>query len=1008
MAWTVRILGGHTAETWRVSPFPQDPELQARAVRSRFPGRPLHAVAGGPGTVTYAVRGSAAASAEGPELAVVTERGRDGGRLAPLAEGGVSVGRGRAALLLDDPAAPSRPTRLRLEATGLRVDDATGHASALWDGRSPRRIGRTVLGLVRGAQPPLPAPAAPTPPAVDLGSPPAAQSVLIPLLSAAAPLVIGLALVLTMRNPIFLLFGLLSVVIALTMLTVQRRARARHASLLAERAADVTARRAGAAPTPGDVARAVRARCPDRFGLTGGADAPPTVSWGLGVGALRLSRQDPDAAWVAAVTARRDALTLPSPAVRTVVLGPPRDVTSSCRWVLFQLLRHAVAADGVLVIESAGVRRCWWAGGSGASVEVTAPAGASLEAAWIAWTGGIGGTPRSPLTPPPTRLDFTGTPAGTGETTLDLGRGTLTDPPEAQRLEALEADGIAPATLAAWVAELADDVVDLGLLPTDTGAAALRPPAAVGGRDAVHGLTVALEAGAEDGSSALSLDLAADGPHVLIAGTTGSGKSDLLLSLLLGIAAHHPPSEAAFLLLDFKGGASFGPLAALPHTMSLETNHVGTASLRALSAIRGELHRREALFAEAGVSDYPGFRRRHQDALLPRLVVAVDELRVLVDDHPDAATVLQRLAATGRSLGFHLVLATQRATGAVGSDLRSNLGSTLALRTATEQESWDLVGTAEAARLDPRRPGSAILSTAGREPVAFRASQWSVDGGAPLWRRLGEPSAAAAAAPWEAVVAQIAQRYAAGRWPVPAPVVTPALPERWAPDRTSHGEADTLALLDDAAHSRHRPWKWAPGAAGRAAWIVEPAGGRAEALAAVVDVAVRGGAPVAVLDGSGEAGSAAAGRVQVLRPDEEDAGERALACLRGLATSGGTGVLTGWGAWAGVRLGDSYRTLEEELHTWLAGRAAAGLRVAAFGGRELATSRLLLHLPHRFYVPAGTSAEHRLVWPRLAEVEPLPGRAVHVSPDVPEPGLPCQLASPAAHPAGGGGAGSTL
>ena len=217
-----------------------------------------------------------------------------------------------------------------------------------------------------------------------------------------------------------------------------------------------------------------------------------------------------------------------------------------------------------------------------------------------------------------------------------------------------------------------------------------------------------------DETGVVEMDLAADGPHLLIAGTTGSGKSDLLLSLLLGAAAHHPPAEVAFLLLDFKGGASFGPLGALPHTMSLETNHVGTASLRALSAIRAELHRREALFAEAGVSDYPGFRRRHPDAALPRLVVAIDELRVLVDDHPDAAAVLQRLAATGRSLGFHLILATQRATGAVGSDLRSNLGSTIALRTATEQESWDLVGTAAAARLDPRRPGSAILSTAGR------------------------------------------------------------------------------------------------------------------------------------------------------------------------------------------------------------------------------------------------------------------------------------------------------
>ena len=98
---------------------------------------------------------------------------------------------------------------------------------------------------------------------------------------------------------------------------------------------------------------------------------------------------------------------------------------------------------------------------------------------------------------------------------------------------------------------------------------------------------------------------------------------------------------------------------------------------------------------------------------------------------------------------------------------------------------------------------------------------------------------------------------------------------------------------------------------------------------------------------------------------------------------------------SGLRVGDTYRTVEEDVHDWLGRPTAAGLRLAVFGGRELATGRLLLHLPHRFFVPAGTNAEHRLIWPRLTEVEPLPGRAVHISPAVPDPGMPCQLASPA-------------
>ncbi|MBY0208768.1 cell division protein FtsK, partial [Micrococcus luteus] len=726
MAWSVRILGGAAPETWRVEHFPADADEQDRAVREHFPARSLRRCAAGPRSVTYAER-VGSAPARGPELAVVTEHGPDAGRLVPLGEDGLSVGRGGARLLLDDPSAPSRPMRLRLAPTGLHIHDGPRGTGRLWGGRSPLPVGRTALGLVRGPGAALPRPITPEPPTVDLGSPPARQSVVIPLVAALGPLVLGVALVLMMGNPMFLLFGVLSVTVALVMLAMQRRTRLRHARLLAARADAVVRRRARAALSPGAVARAVRSRATDRFGLTAGADEAVAVSWGSGVGALSLSRDDPDEAWVEAVTSRRTVMTTSPPESRAVVAGPPRDVAGVCRWAVFQLLRHAVAADGAFVVEAGGVRRTWWSGASGPQLLVTAPEDAALDPAWRAWRAAIGddaGTMATARTDLPwTRYDFTGPPPAPGDTVVDLRGCTVVVPAEQQRFEDVAADGLADGTLVAWLTELADDVVDLGLLPTDDGDGTLTPPGQVGTRDAVDGLTVTLARGGDE-TGVVEMDLAADGPHLLIAGTTGSGKSDLLLSLLLGAAAHHPPAEVAFLLLDFKGGASFGPLGALPHTMSLETNHVGTASLRALSAIRAELHRREALFAEAGVSDYPSFRRRHPDAALPRLVVAIDELRVLVDDHPDAAAVLQRLAATGRSLGFHLILATQRATGAVGSDLRSNLGSTIALRTATEQESWDLVGTAAAARLDPRRPGSAILSTAGRPTVSFRASQW--------------------------------------------------------------------------------------------------------------------------------------------------------------------------------------------------------------------------------------------------------------------------------------------
>src|SRR5699024_9690664 len=100
------------------------------------------------------------------------------------------------------------------------------------------------------------------------------------------------------------------------------------------------------------------------------------------------------------------------------------------------------------------------------------------------------------------------------------------------------------------------------------------------------------------GSMGLVVDLVKDGPHLLITGTTGSGKSELLLTVLAGLIERYPPAEVSMILLDFKGGASFNVLAPLPHVMSVETNHIAATSFRSLDAITAELLRRERLFAE--------------------------------------------------------------------------------------------------------------------------------------------------------------------------------------------------------------------------------------------------------------------------------------------------------------------------------------------------------------------------------------------------------------------------
>lgn len=1028
MTWTVRLLGeSGDDDVWVVSDLPADPARQDDEVRRRFPAGSLRRGRSAAGALTYVVRPAGAGPARrapGPELSILSEDGPDAGRIAPVSPAGVSAGRGTGDLLLDDPTAPARPTRFALAAAGLTVRRPGRSTPEQWNGLEPLLVGRCSLGTMRGPQRPLDPPREVAAAVVDLGSPPGEQAMLLPLLMAAGPIVIGLVLALTSGSGLFLLFGLLSVLTVGTMIGLQRRARREHARALRGRASELAARRSGQAPCPGQVTRATRSRSADRFGVSGqGQDAACVLRWGTGMGPFPLSRPEAARQWQEAVVVSQPALSTLADERSITVTGARRPLDAAARWALFQLLRHAVAAGLTLTVTTPHGRECWWRGGAAArELHLGLPASDWVAPTRARWLEALG---RADVAPPPSadpqrpvsevrfsaEAEDPSVPSVPGDR-LDLTARSLHHAGDGTTLADVVMTGISPATLTWWLLELADDVVGLGLLSGTTAAPPLRPPPQVGTLSAVDGVRAPVTTGdparpAAGGPPATGgqwLDLAADGPHILVAGTTGSGKSDLLLSLLVGLSAHHPPAELAFILLDFKGGASFGHLAALPHTMSVETNHVGAASLRALSAISAELRRREALFAGLGVSDYPAFRRRRPDVALPRLVVAVDELRVLMDDHPDAGAVLQRLAATGRSLGFHLLLATQRATGAVSGDIRSNLGATIALRTATEQESWDLVGSRDAFHLDASRPGSAILSRAGRAPVAFRASQWAVAAAEPVWRRAGEEAVpAATAASWEAVVEHVRDAYAQGCWPTPAPVVSPALPGVWAPDRLSRRGRDALALIDDASRARHVVWRWPHGSAGNTAWIAEAAGGRELILESVLDVAARGPGGVLVLDGSGETGHPGLPHGHtVLTPDGGDeAAQAAVTALDALADHGGTAVVTGWAGWAGLRVGETYRSFDEELHHWLGTQRGRRVRFAALGGRDLATSRLLLHLPHRFYVPAGTSGEHRLVWPKVIAVEPLPGRAVFVSPDHPEPGIPAQLSFPSRGPARG-------
>ncbi|HRW19790.1 MAG TPA: FtsK/SpoIIIE domain-containing protein [Dermatophilaceae bacterium] len=214
----------------------------------------------------------------------------------------------------------------------------------------------------------------------------------------------------------------------------------------------------------------------------------------------------------------------------------------------------------------------------------------------------------------------------------------------------------------------------------------------------------------------VELDLDRDGPHGLVGGTTGAGKSELLVSLVAALAAGNRPDELALVLVDYKGGAAFAGCRALPHVVGVVTDLDARLTERALDSLSAELRRRERILADAGVPDLAAYHRvrRDVDPRLGRLVIVVDELRALVEELPDFVSGLVRIASLGRSLGVHLVVATQRPSGVVTADLRANLGLRIALRMRDATDSHDIVECRDAAAIGEDTPGRALVSSPAR------------------------------------------------------------------------------------------------------------------------------------------------------------------------------------------------------------------------------------------------------------------------------------------------------
>lgn len=212
--------------------------------------------------------------------------------------------------------------------------------------------------------------------------------------------------------------------------------------------------------------------------------------------------------------------------------------------------------------------------------------------------------------------------------------------------------------------------------------------------------------GLKAGSTPFVLDISDKnhGPHGLIAGTTGAGKSVLLQSFILSLALNYNPSEIQFVLIDYKGGGTSESFRELPHVAGIIDSSEGARTIfRALASIRGEIKRREAIFKEVGVNNIDDYMKLFNadptEATLSHLIIIVDEFAELKKEQPEFMHELVSAARVGRSLGMHLVLATQKPGNSVSDEIDANTRFRICLRVASRGDSTEMIKHPDAAYL---------------------------------------------------------------------------------------------------------------------------------------------------------------------------------------------------------------------------------------------------------------------------------------------------------------------
>jgi len=225
----------------------------------------------------------------------------------------------------------------------------------------------------------------------------------------------------------------------------------------------------------------------------------------------------------------------------------------------------------------------------------------------------------------------------------------------------------------------------------------------------------------------LNLHEKAHGPHGLLAGTTGSGKSEIIQSYILSLAVNFHPHEVAFLLIDYKGGGMANLFKDLPHLVGAITNLDGAASMRALASIKAELQKRQRMFGENDVNHINQYQKLVQegkaDEPMPHLFLISDEFAELKAEQPEFMKELVSTARIGRSLGIHLILATQKPSGVVDDQIWSNSKFKIALKVQDASDSNEILKTPDAAEIT--LPGRAYLQVGNNEIYELFQSAWS-------------------------------------------------------------------------------------------------------------------------------------------------------------------------------------------------------------------------------------------------------------------------------------------